>query len=170
MIGICLLIFRKELLRDGKKLFENFRSYTKYVTNKYFLALGIYFLISALTMLIKGDAAVSENQQTIQMLPMLFVIPSAVIYAPFVEELVFRGAIRRLIKSDRLYIIISALSFGIIHTLGEATLFDMLVLSLPYATLGGFFAYIYVKTRNITASMIGHFMHNAIACVMLILY
>jgi len=169
MVLICIPFFYTELKRDIKIFWNNRKAYLKYIIKWQSIMLLVYFLVSFVVFYIKGDATQSVNQQIAESLPMLYIIPSSLIYAPLVEELVFRGSLRRLIKNNVLFILISGLSVGIIHTLYEATLFDMILLSLPYATLGGFFAALYVKTENCTSSMISHFIHNAIACIMILL-
>ena len=50
----------------------------------------------------------SNNQESIMSLPLWNSIPLAVIYAPIVEESLFRGCIRRFIKDDKIFIIVSA--------------------------------------------------------------
>lgn len=169
MVLICIPFFFTELKRDIKIFWNNRKIYLKYIIKWQSIMLLVYFLVSFVVFYIKGDATQSVNQQIAESLPMLYIIPSSLIYAPLVEELVFRGSLRRLIKNNALFILISGLSFGIIHTMYEATLFDMVLLSLPYATLGCFFAALYVKTENCTSSMISHFIHNAIACIMILL-
>ena len=170
LIIVCFIIFYKELKQDFVCLKNNLKRYVRYIFNQQLLAFGVYFLVSMMVVLIKGpDNAVSVNQQVAESLPILYIIPTSLIYAPFVEELVFRGAFRRIIKNDKWFIILSGLSFGLLHTLSEATLFNVIIMSLPYSILGGFFAYLYVKTNNVTASMVGHFIHNGFACLMMLI-
>ncbi|MBE6155954.1 MAG: CPBP family intramembrane metalloprotease [Firmicutes bacterium] len=169
LIIVCLGVFFKELQNGTKVLIKSFKKYFNFIFNKQILAFGVYFLISAIVVIIKNGQSTSVNQQLAESLPLLYILPSALIYAPFVEELVFRCALRKLIKNDYLFIAISGIIFGIIHTLYEETFFDLILLSLPYAVLGSFFAYLYVKTNNITTSMIGHFLHNAFASLMMLI-
>ena len=169
LIIICFMMFYDEISKGVKFFKSNFKNCFSYIFNNQVKAFVIYFLTALLVVMIKNDAATSVNQQIASSLPMLYIVPSALIYAPFVEEIVFRGAFRRLIKNDRLFILVSAICFGLLHTLYETTLFDFIILSLPYAVLGGFFAYLYDKTGNITSCMVGHFLHNAFACLMMLL-
>lgn len=166
---IYFFIFRKEVIIAFKKLFKNLKKYVSYVFNKQVAMFGIYLLVGIIVSYIKGGDATSVNQQVAESLPYFYIVPASIIYAPFVEELLFRGAIRRLIKNDILFIVISGFTFGLLHTLAEATLFDIIILSLPYGILGGFFAYLYVKTGNIATSMLGHFFHNSLACFLMIM-
>ena len=86
---------------------------------------------------------------------------STIIYAPFVEELIFRKSIRDIIDNDYLYIIISGLTFGFVHTLAGSTLQELIYI-IPYGALGSCFAIMHVKTKNIYTSMTFHMIHNAI--------
>jgi len=169
LIIISYFLFKREIDNSFKVIKNKFKECFKYVMNKQWLAWGIYLLAAIVVTIIMGDNSTSVNQQLAESLPMLYVIPSCLIYAPFVEELVFRAGIRRLIKNNKIFIIVSGLSFGLLHTLSEKTLINFIVLSLPYSVLGCYFAYLYVKTDNIGASMMGHFLHNALASIMMIL-
>ena len=108
----------------------------------------------------------SVNQSTLESLPKWFVIPAAIIWAPIVEELVFRGVLRRFIKKDALFIIISALLFGLMHTIDEQSLLNVIIWTIPYSVLGGFLAYIYDKTNNICTNILLHSFINIIALSM----
>ena len=83
-----------------------------------------------------------------------------------VEESVFRGTIRRFIKNDVVFILLSAVVFGAIHTVHETTVLNKIIMTIPYATLGGFLAYIYAKSENIMTNIFAHFLQNTIATVL----
>lgn len=167
LIVISYFIFRSELKRDVKLLISNFSSYVRFIGKSIGYMYIFYLLAALVSNFITGNNSV--NQQNLNSLPLWFVVPAAVIYAPIVEELLFRGSIRRFVKNDILFIVISALSFGFLHTMQEATIFNMIINALPYSVLGGYFAYIYTKTNNLTSSMMCHCFHNAICSLMMIL-
>ena len=97
-------------------------------------------------------------------------IPLAVIYAPIVEESLFRGCLRRFFKNDKVFIIISAISFGLLHTIfSEPNLYNAIVMGIPYMAIGGFLAYLYTKTNNMCTNMAFHAFHNAIVMIFVIL-
>ena len=93
------------------------------------------------------------------------------IWAPIVEESIFRGLIRRFMpNNDKLFILVSAVLFGLLHTIGqEANLYDTLVQSLQYVAMGGVMAYTYVKSNNICTNIGVHFCQNTLASVLMIL-
>ena len=165
---VCLVLFKDHLKRDFYAFRVNFKSYMSYIFPK----LGIMYLfyisanIIASVVLKLGN---SVNQQNIEAMPFWFTIPLAVVWAPIVEEIVFRGCFRRLIKNDKVFVIVSALIFGMVHTMSEASLISFVFLTIPYSILGGFLAYIYTKTNNICSNMFCHSFHNALAMGILLL-
>jgi membrane protease YdiL (CAAX protease family) len=67
-----------------------------------------------------GIDATSANQAALEEIinvSPLWMLITSVICAPVVEELLFRGAIRRIIKNKRVFVIVSGLSFGLVHVL-----------------------------------------------------
>lgn len=93
----------------------------------------------------------------------LFGILSIAIMAPLVEELLFRGAIEGHLlksgKSPRNAILLSALIFGIIH-INPA--------QVPFAfCIGAVFGWLYYRTGSVIPGMIGHFLNNAIATIIM---
>ena len=67
-------------------------------------------------------------------------------------------------------LIVSALVFGLLHTIfSEASIYTALVMAIPYATLGGFLAYLYVKTNNMFCNMSFHALQNLLATIMTML-
>ena len=167
---ILAIFFFSDLLKDNFMLFrKNFNAYFGNLIGKigkfYLAYLGIAFITIFLT---KADTSV--NQSNVEALPIWFSLPLAVIYAPIVEETLFRGCIRRFIKNDKLFIVISAISFGLLHTIfTETSLYNAIVLGIPYMTIGGFLAYLYAKTNNICTNMTFHAFHNLMAMIITIL-
>ena len=98
-------------------------------------------------------------------MPRWFIVPAAIIWAPIVEELIFRGSLRRFIKNNKIFIVISAVVFGLLHTIVEATLTNVLFMAIPYMVIGGFFAYLYAKTENICTNIFSHAFFNTIATI-----
>ena len=158
----AIAIFKDKFTNDFKLFNENFGTYVKYIMPKIGLMYLIYLPCSIICILISKKAT-SINQQTLESLPLWFTFPLAVFWAPIVEEMIFRGVIRRFIKKDILFIIISAVSFGLLHTISEETLQNIILLAVPYSILGGYLAYIYTKTNNIMSNIFSHSFINLIA-------
>ncbi len=169
LIIATLYIFNDPLRRDFKIFKDNFKTYIGHILpmmGKFYL---IYF-VSATLVIILSKSVTSVNQSNVESLPLWYSLPLAIIYAPLVEESLFRGAIRRFIKNDKIFIAVSAIAFGLLHTIfTEVTLYNALVLAIPYATMGGFLAYLYVKTNNMFANISFHAFHNTMAMILSIL-
>jgi len=161
---LSIWFFFPELKRDIKAWKGNGSAYLHYIFSKYGIGLLIYFGVMALAISLTR-ISISVNQQGVDALPMWYGFPVAVIWAPIVEEIIFRGVLRRFIKKNTLFIIISALIFGILHTFREDGIVNIIVMAMPYATLGGIFAYVYTKTENLTCNMCMHAFHNLIGMV-----
>ena len=68
-----------------------------------------------------------------------------------------------------LFVIISGLAFGLIHVMGEPDLYTALIQSMPYVAMGLVFAFVYVRTNNITASMTVHATKNTFGTIIQLL-
>lgn len=93
----------------------------------------------------------------------VFGIIAIAIMAPVVEELLFRGAIEGYLlqkrKSPKTAIFLSALIFGIIHVNPA---------QVPFAfCIGVVFGWLYYRTGSVIPGMVGHFMNNSIAVIMI---
>ena len=167
---VLSIIFFKDLLDNNFKMFRtNFKAYYQNLIGK----VGIYYLVylgvAMVVAFILRDAT-SANQQAGEELPILLSVPLAILYAPLVEETIFRGCIRRFIKNDKVFIIVSGIAFGLVHTIfSESSILTAIIQAIPYATMGGFLAYLYVKTNNICTNMAFHAFHNTLAVIVTIL-
>lgn len=167
---ILSLVFFKDLLNDSFKIFKSkFKAYMQNIipmVGKFYL---VYLVVVIIVFSLAGSN-ISENQNNVEQLPIFLLFPLAVIYAPIVEECLFRGCIRRFIKNDKVFIVVSGMVFGLLHTVfSEATVLNALVMAIPYATLGGFLAYLYVKTNNMFCNMSFHAFQNLFAVIMTLL-
>lgn len=90
-------------------------------------------------------------------------ILSIAVMAPLVEELLFRGAIQghlqRSGKSPRTAILLSSLIFGLIHVNPA---------QVPFAfCIGLVFGWLYYRTGSVIPGMLGHFLNNSIATLIM---
>lgn len=114
--------------------------------------------------------ATSGNQTTLNELlgefP-VFTLVLTILFAPIVEELVFRGAFYRYFRAKGMYwvpLILSASAFSLIHigvALGSGRYTELWFFPL-YAVLGVFLSVAYEKTGNIFGPMLLHFSYNAL--------
>ena len=168
MVLLCIIVFYKELVDNFKILINNFKPYIKFIISRLGIAYLFLFIFSIISILLTRKAT-SVNQELLESEPFYYLIPMAVIYAPLVEEILFRGIFRRLIKNNALFILISGLVFGLLHTIGEASMVNIFVMAIPYVWLGCYLSYIYVKTNNIFSNIISHAIINSVAVVFMIL-
>lgn len=123
-------------------------------------SLVIQTVTSIIESLVFGVSPESANTQNLLELTSAYplLILMITVFAPVMEELVFRKAIFTQLNMSRVGImgsaVISALIFGFIHFDGHM---------LVYASLGLWFSYLYYKTNNIFTSMLAHGLMNAFA-------
>ncbi len=155
---IFLIMYRKRITKDLKRL-----------TKK-----DILLIIISAIILISANELISRlfehlnvnmnNQNTIQSLFNNHIVLTSfliVLFGPIVEEFVFRYSFGTFIKNDILFLIISSLSFGLIHGVG--------VVSILYILIGFGLGFVYLKTnKNILASTSIHILNNLFSLIMMI--
>ena len=172
---ICILIltfmFRKEIKNGFKDLKENIIERLNLATICWLIGSIIMIMSSIFISKIVGKD-VSNNEEIIRQnikLAPLYMLFSCSIVAPIMEEFVFRRAIRGFIKYKWLYVLISGLSFGLLHVIGNSTnMLDYLYI-IPYSSMGCAFAYLYSKTENISLPILVHMTHNTILVIVQII-
>lgn len=145
-----------------------------------FFLFGAYYISSIIINLIIflfSQSETSANQlevmKEISVSPYLTMF-STLIYAPIVEELVFRGVFYRALRprlSCLSSALISAFLFGFVHVFFSLLTgnFNDLIYLLSYGLIGFYLAVAYEKSETIFGSMIFHFINNAIAFLMIVL-
>ena len=88
----------------------------------------------------------------------------AIIFAPILEELVFRLSFRNMFKTDIIFIIASGLFFGFMHVSSPNSLLELIYI-IPYSIPGIVFAYTLTKSKNIFVPISLHFVHNTIMMI-----
>ena len=168
IFALVFYIFSKRFKRDFGAFKDNKGTYIGYIFKWWGIMLGLS-LVAGILRMILGGAAETGNQGALNSLPLWYVGPLAVIWAPVVEEGIFRGGLRRFVKNDKLFIALSAVIFGLLHTIGSETGFDIIIQSLQYMVMGGVMAYTYTKTNNILVNMGIHCVQNSLGVVMMLL-
>lgn len=167
--GLVFYVFSKRFKRDVNALKDNFGTYIKYIFKMWIVMLGFSLLAAFIRILLGGDS-VSANQAGLNDMPLWYIVPLSIIWAPIVEEAVFRGSLRRFISNDKLFIVVSAVLFGLLHTVGqEVGIYNTIIQSLQYMAMGGVMAYTYTKSNNICTNMGVHCVQNTFSSIMMIL-
>lgn len=163
MLLIIALFWKvlKENIEDLKKNHEKY--FKKYFP--YWLIILMIMAASNLLIMLLTEKEMSGNEEAVRELLVkspIYMYFSGVIFAPIVEELLFRRGIRNIIKPNTLFILVSGFVFGGLHIVtGYTGVMDLLYL-IPYCAPGIIFAYILTKTDNVLVTMSIHFMHNGI--------
>ena len=180
MIGIYLsifilmiIVFRKQLAHDFKIFKDYFKEYMS-LTIKTWLKSLVVMVILGIVIQLLTNTNQSNNQETLQKMfnsyPILVALLS-VIYAPFAEELMFRGVIRKFVKSKYLFIFISGVTFGLLHVIDDSKTLAEFSYVLVYSSLGMYLASLYYKTNNLFTNISFHFLQNMLGVIgMILLY
>ena len=162
--SLIMIIYNKKLSKDFKDMKKNsIKYFNKYI--KYWL-IGLFIMMISnlfINLIVTNDIPSNEQaiRETFNISP-LYIFFSAVIYAPIVEELIFRQSIKNIFNNKWLFIIISGLLFGSMHVFGDFKNITDLLYIIPYSTPGIIFAYMLEDSDNICVPMSFHFIHNGI--------
>lgn len=172
---IIYLLYRNKVKEDFVAYFKNFSENFEKSFKYYFIGLLI-MMGSNMIITLFFSGANANNEEAVRALidtVPLYMLFSVSIYAPFVEEMIFRNGIKDIVQafgkgkiSKYVYIFTSGLIFGLLHILGQATgPLDYLYL-VPYMSLGVAFASLYHKTDNIFCSIVMHSLHNTVTVIL----
>jgi membrane protease YdiL (CAAX protease family) len=176
LIGILLLTI---MFIMASLSYENVQNWTwskriqqilRHVLYIYVTLIGVNALLGLVT-----NLETSENQQIImeafKQAP-VYIIFVAVIFAPIVEEILFRGIIYRAFRYFKFRLIavfMSSFLFGLIHVY-EPLLngrFDDAWFIFVYMAIGLFMCFIYEKSGDILTPILLHMVYNAVAVLTL---
>lgn len=162
--SIILLILNKEIVNDFKDFKNNFKLYFK----KYFIYWILLLLLMIASNLIiqliyPGSSSANESnfRNTFSYAPIYSFI-SACLFAPIIEELIFRMCIKKIFINKYLFIFASSFIFGGLHIIGNINNSLDLLYLFPYALPGLILSYVYYSSNNIFTSIGIHFIHNTI--------
>lgn len=163
-MALIMLIYNKKISKDFKDMKKNnIKYFNKYI--KYWFTGLFIMMVSNLIINLIITNGISSNEQAIREtfnISPIYIFFSAVIYAPIVEELIFRQSIKNIFNNKWLFIIISGLFFGSMHVFGDFQNITDLLYIIPYSTPGIIFAYMLEDSNNICVPMSFHFIHNGI--------
>lgn len=164
VIILFLSIYRKSLSEDFKKIKKNKKNF--------FLTIIICLILSFVTMAIgsiisslivgkntdTNDFAVNTLFDTIP----AFMLFNTLIYAPIVEEIVFRKTFYDILDNKTFFVIFSAIVFGFYHIGYNFVALKEFANMIPYIFMGTVLASSYIKTKSIYAPITVHFLYNLI--------
>lgn len=164
LMAILGIIYNKEIVSGFKGLNMNKFEFGVRIWIIGMIIMGISNLLISNFSPITIAGNEESVKQTLAALP-LYMTFSTALYAPFVEEIIFRQVLRDIIKNNSLFMIVAGLLFGFVHVMDSYTCYFDLLFIIPYGAMGLCFAYIYSKTNNLTVSMILHALHNTLLVI-----
>lgn len=124
------------------------------------LSFGLSYVYSVLGINLNNQDAIMDMFNSYKLLTFFDVV----LFAPVIEEFIFRYSFKTVINNNFLFVIISSLFFGLIHVHGFG--FDI----IPYVLIGFLLSLVYLKSnKNIAASIICHLLNNFIAVLSMLL-
>ena len=169
----AILLLKNDFKEDFIGLKDNRKFYIIYIIIAMVIFTGIAFLLSYLVGLKVTD---SQNQTSIvrmmktgAMIPMII---STVIFAPVVEEMVYRKCIFHYCRNFKIYVryILSIILFvfpHVITSIGKFSTGDYFLMLIPYVADAFMLALTYHKGKfNIYTSIICHIANNLLAVIL----
>lgn len=170
LMAILAFMNRKKLREDYSDFNENYKKYLKYGFKLWAVGLVIMMISNGLIASVIGSLANNEEMNRQMMLEYpVYMIISTMIFAPFIEELTFRGNFKDAFKSKTTFIIFTALVFAGVHVLNGISSPLELLYFIPYGALSIAFGKTYMETNNIYTTMVIHSLHNSLSIILLIL-
>lgn len=174
---IFILLTMKKFMKDNFKRFKE--KWLKDLLWTFTIGYALTYLCSLVGMMLQiailGDVANqnSANQDlfvALQTISPIIMFMTSVIFAPIVEEVIFRGLIFNNLYKKNVYVahLVSSLLFGFLHVYsfilqGE---FIQFVYMIPYVIMGLSFSYAYHKRGNIIVPILLHAFSNCIAFIL----
>ena len=173
LVGLVYLV-REPLMASfrffKKNVMENFK-----IVLKNFGYLWIFSIVTNIVLsFILGDrSSVNQSQVVdgIAVAPVLYAVMTMV-FAPIVEELVFRGVLYQKFRSEKNYhlaIFISITLFGLVHVLQTFMItldWTEFLFMFQYAGLAYFMVRSFEETSSIWGSISIHFLNNALGFIL----
>lgn len=163
---LLIYIYKKDFLNNFKDYIKNISKYLDFI-RIWIVALILMVISNAIIINFTTEKAADNQQAIIDQMHIfpIYVIVSAIVTAPIIEEIIFRLTFRKVIKNNILFIIISGLTFGALHVITSYTNVTDLLFIIPYSIPGCAFAYMLVKTDNICVPISMHMLHNTIMII-----
>lgn len=157
--GFVFFLYRRTFFADVKDLEKGFRK--KFLLGIKWLVIA--FVLQTIVAIIIQPflPRITGNDAAIMDLPLIYMIFKTMVFSIIVEELVFKKSIRDVISSDKVFIVISSLFYGLMNVayteLGSTI---ELLNILPYIVSSAIMGILYVKTNNIVLVMLVKFTYN----------
>lgn len=171
---IVFMVYSKRNINSLKDYYKNFKKYFRISILYYVIGLIIMYISNNIISLYFTEAVANNDiavKDLINKYP-IYMLFSTLIYAPIVEETIFRRSIKDIILSFEnnkitkyIYIVISGLLFALMHIIGMVNSNLDYLYIIPYLSIGIAFAAIYYKTDNLFTTITLHALHNLMAVI-----
>lgn len=173
IIFILVLLFNYKYIIEDFKIFKNnIKVYLPFVIKRYLYMLLIMIVVAVPVVLI-NNGSTSNNQKMLNAmfskLPLISVLLSC-LYAPFVEENIFRLSLSKIVKNKYFFIILSGIIFGFLHVFDKSNSIKDYLFVFQYSALGICLAKAYSDSNNIFVSISMHFMQNFLAALLVLIF
>lgn len=175
--AILLLVVFKDFIKKNWEIFrQNLLENIIWVLTIGILAAYLFGYIGEfiVNLVLPADVREATNQTLVVTMVssnMLLMAFHAVVLAPIVEELFFRGLIFNTLRQKSMFWahLISAFLFGLLHVYTYILAGDMSewIKLIPYMTTGLAFSYTYEKRQSIIAPILLHGLKNLIAVILI---
>lgn len=169
MVITSLILSYPVLKLETKHFSQNPLIMFKGIFQSFLLILLSSLVLNGFIVWIFGPVEASNQKALIEQFHLnpSFIIFMALIYAPFVEELLFRGLLINLMKPIKLnYALwISSLLFGLSHMFAQGFVLTDLYFLPTYTVLGFLLAKRYHDSNSLFSSMAVHFLNNLIGVI-----
>lgn len=162
-ILIIVLLYASTFRENFKDYIKNFKTYMLNYMEYWALAFTL-MIVSNYIIRLLFPSSVATNQENLNMLfekAPIYIIISSIIYAPIIEESIFRLSLRNIFKSDKLFIFMSGFVFGALHVVSSFNSWQDLIYIISYSIPGFVFSYTLVKSKNIFIPISLHLFHNS---------
>lgn len=169
---IIFIIYHKDLTDNFKNLIKNFNKIMYKSFNYYLIGLFFMFISNVIIGHIFIEANTNNENMVRNMITMypVYMFFSVSIYAPFVEEIIFRKSIKEMFIDSKItkyaYIIISGFIFAFMHIYGDTSSSLDYLYIVSYMAVGVSFAYAYYESNNIFTTILLHSLHNTTALIL----
>lgn len=151
-----IYLYRGKLINDFKE-FINKKLLTKAIVM--FLLTTMIFLTTYIVVTVSGFSYTNSIIEEIKIMP-IFALFKVLIFAPVVEEIVFRTAFRNVISQKGLFIATSSFVYGILHVIFTNSTISFLISFLPFLASGVLLASVYVNNENLFLNILINFLCN----------
>ncbi len=173
-IGVLYLMYSFDLNAEFRLYFRNFKQRFKSDIKIYLIGFAGMVVCNLLIILFLKEISSNESQVREMLYNHIFTsMISISIIAPIMEELIFRKSLRPIINNKWIYVVVCGLLFGGAHIMTNILNNDFVWLDLfyilPYASLGGSFAYMDYESKTTFSSIIMHAFHNTCTAILLLI-